>query len=993
MKSVYYRQRFILNIFLIVMTIGVWGVIGKGMAQPKGNNKIDQFPTKYELKDTTETINIENLNSAIAHHEKIIEKFPNEPFIPHMMFELAELTASKAQYEFREKMRKYDEDLKKFEKGETFGEPIMPMINLNRTIDICYEVLEKYKNIPFKDKILYRLAISHLDQGNYEKAKDYFHQLIFEVPGSDKVSEANFRLGEYYFNQRDFYKAIEYYEHLLERWDDPYFNYSLYKLGWCYYNVNDYTNAISTFTYLITDITLLETLNTELLGKTKADVRNEAIDYIAHSLTEYEGPKTIKDILSTEKTAGFAIDVLRKMAEIYKKRNFYKEAINTYQALLDLYPYYPEAPLIQKEIIQCYESDLSEDKAAKAKDVFVQKYGPNSDWLRQHPEGDVRTNAVSLSEEMLYSLGTHYQAKAQEKNRGNEYRLAIEKHEEFLKKFRDSEKAPKVNFLLAECYYAIEKYDRAADEYFKVMTFYDDDEFKETAAYNRILSYFQLLKQRPGNGDSLTYYLEDYIGGGESVIPIKVANETQFNLLKACNDFVRQLPESEYLLEVLIKYAETLYELKAWDLSARIYKITVKPEFRDNPYYGQCINMIAQCYLKMRDWTNAEKWFNNLGAAYPDSAHYVEKSKKMVASSKFKYAEGLKKDGKSTQAAVHFLKLAFSTNDEKIAKAAIFQAANQFEEAGDIEKAVKAYERMLEEQPQLIFKDELLMKTALLYEKTQNWVRASNNYIKLVEQCPNSQFVARALLNAAMCYEQLELWYKCKQTYQAYINRFANGDPDDYVEALYRVGEISYNQGNKFNALKEFEKTVQEFKRLSNRGVSVEEYLPAKAQFMIAEINYEEFNSVKIVPPLNLSMKRKTELLQQVLKNYVEAGKYQVADWTTASLFKTGMTFETFAESIKESPVPSEFNEDEKQTYLQTLDEQIASLKQRALEVYKANVTKAEKNNIQNQWIDKSKDRMDQLTIELGLGGASRTQNQQNMTKPEIVPTSQIKGN
>ena len=38
------------------------------------------------------------------------------------------------------------------------------------------------------------------------------------------------------------------------------------------------------------------------------------------------------------------------MGEIYKKRNFYPEAIKTYETLLALFPIYPEAPLIQKEI-------------------------------------------------------------------------------------------------------------------------------------------------------------------------------------------------------------------------------------------------------------------------------------------------------------------------------------------------------------------------------------------------------------------------------------------------------------------------------------------------------------------------------------------------------------------------------------------------------------------------------------------------------------------
>ena len=122
---------------------------------------------------------------------------------------------------------------------------------------------------------------------------------------------------------------------------------------------------------------------------------------------------------------------------------------------------------------------------------------------------------------MLFSLGTYYQAQAQEKNRAREYRMAIEKYEDFVQKFRDSDNTSKVNYYLAECYYAISEFEKAAEEYFKVMTIYGDNEFKDAAAYNRILSYFQLLKNDPYT-DSTTFYIEDFLGEGGSLIPIQV---------------------------------------------------------------------------------------------------------------------------------------------------------------------------------------------------------------------------------------------------------------------------------------------------------------------------------------------------------------------------------------------------------------------------------------------------------------------------------------
>lgn len=646
--------------------------------------------------------------------------------------------------------------------------------------------------------------------------------------------------------------------------------------------------------------------------------------------------------------------------------------------------------MIQKEIIQCYEKDMEEEKAIKAKDTFVKKYGPNSQWLNQYPEGKVRNDALALSQEMLFSLGVYYQTQAQEKNREREYRIAIDKYEDFISKFRDSKDAAKVNYYLAECYYSINEFDKAADEYFKVITVYGDSEFKDGAAYNRILSYYQLLKNNLKT-DSTTFYLEDFIGEGGNLIPIKVANPVQVDLLKACNDFVRLLLKSENLLEVLMKYAETLYELNKWDLAARVYQRTVVDENKQSPYYGQAINMTAQCYFKLGDYQQSETWFQKLADAFPDSTQSVEKAKKMISSTNYKVAERLRDSGDLTQAAVKFLTLAFNTPDPEIARASIVEAASQFERAGEIDKAVKAYERMIQEQPNIAFIDELYIKIGLLYEKMENWIRASDNYLKLVEIRPNSKFASRALLNAANCYEQLKLWSKAKLVHQQYINSYGNENPDECIECYCKLGELSLNSKDENSALNEFIKTVEKYNEFKRKGISVGEYIPAKAQFLIAEINYDRYKQVKLVPPLDQALKKKTGLLQTVLKEYVSAGKYQVADWTTASLFKTGLTFEDLAESFQNSFVPPELDTEEKETYLAGINKQAVSAKQKALEVYKANVANAERSNIQNEWVDQSKQRMETLIIELGLG--TQINSAQQSSTGTIVPTSQIKRN
>jgi len=968
LKQVFQQVSFILSIFLI--------------------SQLCFAQTAEEVAALSEMMDEERLEKTIAHHEDIIAKYPEELFIPNMMFELAELYVTKAELEFKQKMAIYDEEIKKFDKGEILIEPILPRISYKKSIETCYKLLEKFPQIDYRDKVIYRLAMCHLDEGNQEKAKEYFQKLLYECPKSVKISEANFRLGEYYFSSRDFHKAIEYYRELLDSWDDPFFNMSLYKLGWSYYNVNDFANALSTYIYLISDIKLLEELNTELLGKTKADVKNEAIEYISHSFTEYGGPTLAKSVLKKKTTQEYSILVLEKMGEIYKKRNFYPEAVASYEVILDLFPFYPYAPNIQKEIIQCYENDFQEEKVIEAKETFVEKYGPDSKWLAQYPEGKIRNDAINIVQEMLFSLGTYYQGKAQEKNREREYRLAIEKYEDYLKKYRHSINAHKANYYLAECYYEIGDYDHAADEYFKVMSQYENTEFKDAAAYNRILSYYQKLKEN-SKPDSITFYLEDFLGERSDLpVPIRVGHEAQANLIKSCNDYVRFLPEDEKMLEVLMKYGEILYDLSKWDLAAKVYGKAAADKNKDSVFYGTALNMVAQCYFKLNEFNEAEKWYQKLALQFPDSAKYVEKSTTMIASANFKKAETLGQQGQPLKAAAEFLKLAFSTKDTEIAKAAIFEAANYFEKSGEIEKAVKSYERMIEEQPKITFIDELIMKAALLREKQENWIKASDHYMHLVQLKQDSKLAPIALFNAAMCFEKMKLWHKAKDTYNQYIVSYPNEDSDKYLEAQYKIGEIYYEQIKDTRAaLGEFEKAVKRYEELVRKGEYADEYLAAKAQYMIAEINFNEYKQVKLVPPLQRSLQKKKDMLAVVLKAYVATGKFKVADWATASLYKAGLTFEELCDALLTSPVPDDLTKDQTDEYYTNLRQQLIPFKEKALEFYKTNVANAEKNNIKNEWTEESKKRMEALIVELGLGGSRF-----NSTSTSSSITSQTNG-
>ncbi len=906
--------------------------------------------------------NEDELNSAIQSNEELIIKYPDAEFAPTVTFQLCELYARKAELDYQRLMSIYEEDLEKYDEGVLANEPIEPRISFQKTISLATQVLERWPTIPWKDRVLYRLGISHMDEGNFSRGKDFFEQLVSEYPQSPIVPEAHFRIGEYFFERREFADAIAHYSKLLEAWDSPYFDLSLYKLGWSYYNINDYAEAITTLIYLIDDANLVSSAGSAAELQSKADLRKEAIDYIAISFTEFGGPRNAKGFLEDRKDQDYVIPIFQKMADVYNSRNFHAEAIDTYETLLELYPFYHEAPRLYKQIVATYEAagDIEQTNAARAE--LVRRFGPGSSWLAQYPEGEIRSEALNLSQTALFELGTYHQALGQENGRTRDYRIAVDRYSEYLEKFPQGDNTYKVNYYLAECLYEIGDYGTAAEAYFQCMTKYEEDEFLENAAYNRILCYYNLCQNNPP-ADSVTTYIDDFLNSG-TLQSITVANAHQAQLIEACNDYDQFLPGSDKHHEILMKLGETLYDLELFDLSVQAYTRVAEDSLKSS-YSAQAMTMIAQSYFKNENYQQAETWYETIADAFADSIDAVDDANRMIANSRFKMAELLKTRGEDLQAAEEFEGLSNISTDDVVTQRALYEAALLYEKVEMDEKAIEIYEKLANRYPQSANADKALYKAGVLNQSAERWQAAALDFIRLADLVPSSQFVSRALYNAGMCYENVENWRAAKSSYSRYVQAGVN-DPDEFLEVLYKIADIDFQNGETREALRAYQNTVNTYHQFVRQGRLVDEYVAAHAQFMIGELYFLDYCKIELVPPLEANLNKKSELLTTTLNAYRDAAKYNIAEWTTASTHKIGMTYEEFVAAFERSPRPSNLSETDLVAYNQQLNTRTEPFKVQALEIYQANVQRAEENNIENQWIDESRERMQQLLIELG---------------------------
>lgn len=939
---------------------------GKKPAVPENKSLPEKMPAPAAAKKPTyfksDSIYVGDLNAAIANAEELLKKYPDSDFSPSVMFQLIELYVKRSSFDYQQQMASYERDLQRFDSGQIQAEPAMPRVSYRKAIELGYKILEQYPTAPFNDKIIYRLALCHLEEGNQEMAREYFERMIRDYPNSPYVLEANFRIGEACFDKRDYVTATQYYSKLFNQWQNPFFSMALYKLAWSYYNVNDYAKAISTFIYLIDDITNIKDANTpEELGKSPADLRQEAIEYVAQSFAEFGGPEKAREFLAKYSGKDYGIEIFLKLAATYRARNFYDEAIRTVEITLEMWPFNEQGPLLQNEVVENYLSSEQLDKAEAARLTLVNNFGPGSAWLEKHPEGEIRDKALALAEQHLYILGTEAQARAQANKNPGDYQLAIQRYQEYVAKFSDTPNAPKVSYYLAECFYETRDFANAAEAYKRVMMEYPTSEFKDDAAYNRIISHFDELAMAT-QPDTTSFILANFLGNGKPDT-LTVPNATSAKLLTACNDFAVLMSASQRYPEVLMKYGESLFNLKEFRSAQRVYEkiITTMPKSR---FAVQAHLLHAQCSMETQNFLLAEKWARKVAEQYPDSTVQVERAKRLISSAKYKLADVFKAKGEHSVAAIAFENIAASSQDSTISELALAESATAFEKAGNKLKAVEIYEKFNLRFPNSARVDEALYRAALLCEEDSKWTRAAQNYLALVAARPNSPYAGKAVYAAARCYESAGLQENALKTYDRYLASNP-AEPEQVMEALCRAGDICFKRQDLQLAASYFGRVAEKFLQAQRTGQPAEPYFPAQAQFMLGEIQFETYRRINLEPPLDKNLQRKQALFKDVQSAYTTAAKYQVGEWATAAVHRIGTAFEEFARAFWESPRPA-LEGDLKTQYEQKLDERIRPFKEKAFETYEANLRQARENEISNDWVNQSRTRLHTLATELG---------------------------
>ncbi len=669
--------------------------------------------------------------------------------MPGWLFRLAELYWEESQYFFFEANRRDDELIRLGDKATQADRERVRREKKDleeRSRSYQNEAIAQYKDIVRRypkyerlDEVLFFLGENLSKQGRHEEALAAYKILVTRYEKSRYVPDAWMGFGEYYFNVADRSKrdqnlrnALKAYQKAASYTESSVYGYAMYKQAWVYYNMARWAEALDLFRAVI----FFGDLPTSTLAPEKklALVKEARKDYV-RTYSHVGAPEAARDEFKRVGGEQGWLDMLKNLSGLYYDEGKDREAILTYHQLIQERPLSPESPLFQARIVTCAGRMGRKELAVQQARVFVKMLRDidASKTVTDEKGRKQLDEARTAAENTLRTLAVQYH---------NEYRktrdepvagLAADVYEYYLSIFPDTFHAYEMRFFFAELLFALEKYQRAGDEY-SVIAVADAkaaDEKKKPGKYfgdsleNSVLAYDLVAKK---------FDETEKRAPGDPKHRQAIPKQRQ-QLLDACLRYVKYAPRGEKAVEVSYKAANIYYRYnwfaEATDLFTRIALDHPKHEVA-----GYAANLVLDAYNLLGDWRNvlgwAKRFYGNreLIAAHPQLKDDLAK---VIEQSSFKVIEEYEKAKSYRKAAEAYLAFVREWPQSRHAPTALFNASVAFGNARMLDRAVEARDRLAAAYPNDPLAAKCVYMNGADYEAVADFEKAAGLYERYFE--------------------------------------------------------------------------------------------------------------------------------------------------------------------------------------------------------------------------------------------------------------------
>jgi len=620
-------------------------------------------------------------------------------------------------------------------------------------------LLDEYPLYQRNDQVLYQMSRAYEELGRIESAMQVMDRLVRQFPESRYLDEVQFRRAEYFFTRRKYLDAEDAYTSIVNIGiSSTYYQLALYKLGWTFYKQELYEEAQHKFIALL-DYKVSVGYDFE---QTEDELERKRIEdtfrVISLGFSYLGGADSVVDYFTNYGQRTYEDSLYKNLGEYYFTKRRYSDAVATYSAFASRNPFHNKSPLFHMRIIEINTAGGFPSLVIKAKKLFAQNYALTAEYW-QYSEPDDRPEIIAYLKTNLTDLANHYHSLYQNPKRVEEkadnFAEAQHWYREFLTSFPQGEETPSINYQLADLLLENHSFAAAAVEYEKTAYTYEPHEQSAKAGYAAVYAYRQQLDLVPEDDKlpvkqevvrSSLIFAETFPEHEKAAVVLGAAADD----LYAMEEYERALVSAQDLLETFpaadanvlrsawLVNAHSSYELEYYSEAELAYGkvLELLPE-GDESRTGLFDNLAASIYKQgeqaraLEDYAVAAEHFLRIGVMAPSSgirptAEYdaaamliqlQDWSRAATVLSGFrdtfpghelqpevtkKIAYVYREDGKLSLAAEEYERIESESADDEVRREALQVAAELYEQADSIDRALQVYLRYVDYFPQPI---------------------------------------------------------------------------------------------------------------------------------------------------------------------------------------------------------------------------------------------------------------------------------------------------
>jgi hypothetical protein len=536
----------------------------------------------------------------------------------------------------------------------------------NKEYDFAHQygldLIKTYPKDSFVADIYYTLALNSRDYAKDDRTEKYLKLALSAAKGNSPIIyHAKTSLAEFYYNNKEYSKALSFYQDVLKNSTDEWHSKNLLNASWCMLKVKSFKEALTSIKaafefshnkkYIDVSAQALESMGIFFVH---AGEVAQGIEFYAKN-TKAPASHLMKMAQHTadEGSINDTIKILEAALAHSKRQQNVKDEVIVYKAELDIYRQYQRQELYYKTSNNIESLNRKFPLSDADRDEIVQKISEYVGFLQ-----------IKLSKNK----------KVISKNDDPELLSKVVRYFEILSSI-DQQNSAKYSFFTGESYYSVKMNLKAASSYKQAYEFFKKSPSDDPELSKKILnSLLAVISSDELKGNTqkefMLYAYENYL----AAYPVDEKAQLLYTKLFNLNMELSRAPEAIVTVDTYSKNYPSDIEI-----------------------HRNMINTVMDFYIKQKNTDQLAFWVKKLEGGYLSfESAYVKKATLVLGQILFEKYQVMDKNGKKAEAAAGYLSIYENKiYPDKVKAESAYNASILFLEIGNIEGSFSWFEKSI----------------------------------------------------------------------------------------------------------------------------------------------------------------------------------------------------------------------------------------------------------------------------------------------------------